>query len=452
MKNEKNSKAIIFCGLPATLKTFLSVRLSGRIGYAYLPTKAIRSVLGKTDGNVLYQDRLDRYSDLSKIVHSILGFGADVVVDGGFPTSESKKIILNKTNPEHTIIIHCTCDDKTRIKRLGKRANDKSDYESQSAKEILQNVSNRNDSFQEEDPELELKNGKINSMLVVNTSKMSLKWKGNPPKDLSKKVNLIIKDLLKEYKQNETTFLENEIIKHFDSFADEYDDTTEWRKNKKILQSLQTSSIPNPSRVLDIGAGTGLASQWYSEQGHNVTGIDISPKMLQKASERLNFVLLGSGTKLPFINNYFNLILIRQCLHYVETQQLLSEAQRVLNKGGLIIISSAVCPNEDTKNFWREFKNATQPLRLEVFTLADIKKLSKKTGCKFIKEIHCSLIRKEKIDSIKKRARNIPGGLHSFLRNMEKLTSKLFPELEFRIQNDHLIYRQYWVTIWAKKI
>jgi len=360
--------------------------------------------------------------------------------------------VLNKVNPKNAIIIHCICKENIRIKRLERRSKDILDYESQSAKNILKSIQQKNELLNEENPGLELENGKINSMLVVNTSEMSLKWKGNPPKDLSKKINLIIKDLLKEYKQNETTFLENEIIKHFDNFAEEYDDATEWRKNKKILQSLQTSSIPNPSRVLDIGAGTGLASQWYSEQGHNVTGIDISPKMLQKASERLDFVLLGSGTKLPFINNYFNLILIRQCLHYVETQQLLSEAQRVLNNSGLIIISSAVCPNEDTKNFWREFKNATQPLRLEVFTLADIKKLSKKTGCKFIKEIHCSLIRKEKIDSIKKRARNIPGGIHSFLRNMEKLTSKLFPELEFRIQNDHLIYRQYWVTIWAKKI
>jgi len=34
---------------------------------------------------------------------------------------------------------------------------------------------------------------------------------------------------------------------------------------------------------------------------------------------------------------------------------------------------------------------------------------------------------------------------------MEKLTSKLFPELEFKIQNEQLEYHQNWVTIWAEK-
>ncbi len=449
MKNINNT--ILFCGLPVSLKTYLSVRLSGRIGYAYIPTKAIGIISGKMDSNTLFQTRMDRYSDLAKVVQSVLNFGANLIVDGGFPTSESRNIILNKTNPENTIIIHCTCDDETRIKRLEKRAKDNLDYEYKSAENILQNLKDQKELIQEEDPENELKNGKVSSLLTVDTTKMSLSWKGNPSKDLYDSITEIIQELLKEYDKHKTNSSENKITQYFDDFAGEYDSTTEWRKDDEILESLQTNSIHVPSRVLDIGTGTGLASEWYTKQGHLVAGIDISPSMLQKASERLNFVLLGNGTQVPFIDNYFDLIIIRQCLHYVNAKQLLKEAHRVLKVGGLIVVSGAICTSDEIKHFWTEFKNATQPLRLEIFTPKDIKDLLENSGYKIIKEKKYSLIRKDKIVSIEKRARNIPGGLHSFLSNMEKLTSKLFPELEFKIENGQLEYRQNWVTIWAEK-
>lgn len=429
-----------------------NIQLSGRLGYAYIPTKAIGNIIGKTEANTLYKNRIDRYFDLKNIVDSALNFGANLVVDGGFPTSESRNIILNKMSPECTILIHCTCDDNTRVKRLERRAKDKLDYENKSAEDILQNLKDHKELIQEENPEIELNNGKVNSLLTVDTQKMVLHWKGNPPKDLRESITTIIQELLEESSLNKFSTFEKEITQHFDDFAGEYDNTTQWRKDDEILESLQTASIPDPSRVLDIGTGTGLASEWYTKKGHLVAGIDISPKMLQKASDRLNFVLLGNGTKLPFIDDYFNLIIIRQCLHYVNTKLLLSEANRVLKKGGFIVVSGAVCTSEETKNFWKEFKNATQPLRLEVFTPEDIKDLLANSGCTVSKVQHYSLTRKEEIESIEKRARNIPGGLHSFLSNMEKLTSKLFPELEFKILNDQLEYRQNWVTIWAEKI
>lgn len=442
---------ILFCGLPATLKTYISFRLSGRLGFAYIPTNSIGRIVAGTSATLMQKSRRDRYFELGKVVNAVLDFGANVIVDGGFPTSESRSFVLNNSNLNKVIIIHCICDLNTRIERLEKRAKDKLDYENKSAEDILQNLKNHKELIQEENPENELNNGKVNSVLTVDTQKMVLNWKGNPPRKLRDSITTIIQELLEEYSQNKFSTLENDITGHFNDFAGEYDNTTEWRKDDKILESLQTTSIPNPSRVLDIGTGTGLASEWYSKQGYLVAGIDISPKMLQKASDRLNFVLLGNGTKLPFIDDYFNLIIIRQCLHYVNAKLLLSEAYRVLKKGGLIVVSGAVCTSEESKNFWKEFKNATQPLRLEVFTPEDIKNLLVNSGHKITEEKHYSLTRKEKIDSIIKRARNIPGGLHLFLSNMEKLTSKLFPELEFKIQNEHLEYRQNWVTIWAEK-
>ncbi len=444
-------KAIIFCGLPATLKTYLSIRLAGRIGFAYIPTQAIGDIAAKTSAKTLYKARLSRYGDLAELVNSALKLGANLVVDGGFPTLEARKIILDKANPRDSIIVHCIADVSTRIERLEQRDLDNIDYENYGAKYILQDLRDEVKLTQEESPEIELKNGKIRALLVIDTTNFKMEWKGEPPKDLVDKITAIIQVLFDEYKRNKISACENEIIEHFNDFAYDYDNTTEWRNNKEILESLQTNSIPFPSRILDIGAGTGLASEWYSKNGHSVVGIDISPKMLQKASDRLNLVVLGNGTKLPFIDNYFDLVIIRQCLHYVNPTQLLKESFRVLKKGKLIVVSSVVCTNVETKHFWAEFKNATQPLRLDVFTSNDIKDLLDGSGYNIVDEKKFSLIRKEKIDSIEKRSRDIPGGLFLFLKNMEKLTSNLFPELEFKILDDRLEYRQYWTTIWAEK-
>lgn len=447
----EKGNVILFCGLPATLKTFLAVRLSGRLGYGYLPSRAMGKINHNNTAMFLQKSRIKRYQELAKVVHAAIEFGANVVVDGGFVTSVARNKVLETINQNIAIIIHCVCDDKMRLKRLEARAKDKLDYENKSAASILKSYKKYSDAVTEESPEIELQEGKIQAVLEVNTSNMTLKWKGSPPKELSKKTTTILKELLKEYEQNESIYRENELATHFDTFADDYDSTTEWRRNKKILQSLQTTAIPKSSRVLYIGAGTGLASAWYAKHGHTVTGVDISPKMLQRASERLNLVLLGSGTKLPFINNYFDLIVIHQCLHYVEPGRLLKEAHRTLKKGGLITIASAVCPNEKAKHFWREFKNATQPLRLEVFTSQDIIHLVEETGFTFQQQINSSIVRTDKIKSLQQRARSIPGGCIPFLKNIESLASELFPELELHISGDVLTYHQYWVTIWAEK-
>lgn len=45
---------------------------------------------------------------------------------------------------------------------------------------------------------------------------------------------------------------------------------------------------PQPSRVLDIGCGTGSLSLLLASMGHAVTGVDLSPLMLEQAMRKAN--------------------------------------------------------------------------------------------------------------------------------------------------------------------
>lgn len=451
VKNRSGRELILFCGLPGTLKTYLSVRLSGRLGYGYLPTRAVGEISRNNPPEILHAARQERYQMLARAALSALQLGANLVVDGGFMTKSSRALLLDHLPPTNAVIVNCLCaDEHVRMKRLVVRAMDPVDYENQSAKEILRD-DNKTFSVSPLDlPDYELAEGRVCAILDVDTLEMTVGWRGNPPPELSLKLPEICKELLEEYggSQDFHSF-DIALRSHFDELADEYDGTTEWRSNDELLKSLHRFLPTKPSRILDVGAGTGLASEWYTRQGHYVTGVDISPIMLRKAGERLTLAVLGDATTLPFLDNYFDLVLIRQCLHYVNSTRLLSSASRTLLPDGSLVISSTVSA-DSAKTFWQEFKAVTQPLRLRVFTANEISKDLRDCGFRIEECIANTITRREALSSLEKRVAAPHGGWVSFLGNAEKIANKIAPELAFSFNGDAIEYNQSWVTIWAK--
>jgi ubiquinone/menaquinone biosynthesis C-methylase UbiE/predicted kinase len=448
--NNHSGHLILFCGLPGTFKTFLASRVSGRIGYGYLPTRSVGEITHDINPETLRQERQNRYEMVARAGLAALELGANIIVDGGFMSRESRAPLLDHVSPENTIIVNCRCDnERVRLKRLAVRAMDPDDYEHRSAREILRADSNGLRGTSKQDLENELSAGRIGAILDIDTVAMTTTWRGNPPSELAEKLPEIVNEVLDEYSSShESHSLELSIRSHFDELAEQYDDSTQWRRDEKLLTSLQRELPKARSRVLDIGAGTGLASEWYTRQGHYVTGIDISPMMLRKAADRLTLTILGDATHLPFLDEYFDLILIRQCLHYVDPNRLLSSARRTMKASGMMAISSAVAP-ENAKTLWQEFKAATQPLRLRIFTESGLCQLLERHALRVNERITNTITRSEKVTSLEKRAPAPAGGWESFLRTFQKIANKIAPELHFSFNGDLIEYRQHWVTLWA---
>ncbi len=98
-------------------------------------------------------------------------------------------------------------------------------------------------------------------------------------------------------------------------------------------------------RVLDLGCGAGQLSAELVELGAVVTGIDVSPAMIDIARRRLGAsvtLLVGDISRpLPFESDSFDLVVASLVLHYVEDWvPVLHEVRRVLTHLGPLLFST----------------------------------------------------------------------------------------------------------------
>jgi ubiquinone/menaquinone biosynthesis C-methylase UbiE len=120
------------------------------------------------------------------------------------------------------------------------------------------------------------------------------------------------------------------------------------QRQRNLIQCLkQNHLIPlNNKRILEVGCGGGGVLQEWLQLGSEPSqlyGIDLLPDRIASARKLLPHVVttIGDGQKLPFVNNYFDIILqftaFSSILDETVQQQMASDMLRVLKKDGAII-------------------------------------------------------------------------------------------------------------------
>jgi ubiquinone/menaquinone biosynthesis C-methylase UbiE len=96
-------------------------------------------------------------------------------------------------------------------------------------------------------------------------------------------------------------------------------------------------------KILDMGCGVGTFLEKFSKLGADVFGIDVDERKIKIAKKNFPNVQVAFAEKLPFDNNYFDLVFSHEVLEHVQDdQKAVDEALRVLKQGGKLII---FCPN-----------------------------------------------------------------------------------------------------------
>lgn len=103
-----------------------------------------------------------------------------------------------------------------------------------------------------------------------------------------------------------------------------------------------------PGKVLEVGVGTGLSLEHYKPE-MQVTGIDFSEDMLQKARNKVRDLSLShvvelrqmDARTLDFPDNHFDTIAAMHVLSVVpEPERVMSEIARVCKPGGRVVITN----------------------------------------------------------------------------------------------------------------
>lgn len=122
---------------------------------------------------------------------------------------------------------------------------------------------------------------------------------------------------------------------------------------------LELTRPTSEDAVLDLACGPGLVACAFARHAGQVTGIDITPAMLEQAARRqqeqelANLTWqLGDVQALPYADNSFALVITRYSFHHlVDPQQTLAEMIRVCKTGGRVLVADVALPEEKSRAY-----------------------------------------------------------------------------------------------------
>lgn len=134
----------------------------------------------------------------------------------------------------------------------------------------------------------------------------------------------------------------------YENWADEYSEvvnTSPFNLYYERPAMLKLLPCVAGQTVLDAGCASGWYSEWLAGKGATVTGIDITPRMIELAQARLGdtakIIRADLAEPLDFLaTSSFDIVVSSLTLHYVESWDIaFAEFHRILRDSGRLIFS-----------------------------------------------------------------------------------------------------------------
>ncbi|MFC4440148.1 MULTISPECIES: class I SAM-dependent methyltransferase [Natrialbaceae] len=148
----------------------------------------------------------------------------------------------------------------------------------------------------------------------------------------------------------QTEEVKKHVQAYWDDRADTFDDDSQHgihgdEQREAWLSVLRTRTGDPPQKILDVGCGTGVISLLLAEIGHDVTGIDMSAEMLEKARRKARQTeysiefFTGDAEALDQSDNTYDLVTGRHLIWTLPNpSKAIREWQRIVRPGGRIVL------------------------------------------------------------------------------------------------------------------
>ena len=153
-------------------------------------------------------------------------------------------------------------------------------------------------------------------------------------------------------------------------------------RDEEALRLLVSASGAAPSdTVLDVACGPGLVAAAFAQAARHVTGIDLTPAMIDRARALVrerglaNVTLtVGDVRPLPYEDGTFSLVVSRFAFHHFpDPGAVLREMVRVCAPGGRVVVAdAAVSPDPARGAAFNRMEKLRDPSHVRALSLAEL--------------------------------------------------------------------------------
>ncbi len=155
---------------------------------------------------------------------------------------------------------------------------------------------------------------------------------------------------------------------------------------------LEMSGVGPADTVLDVACGPGLVACAFAARARHVTGIDLTPAMIERAKEiqreqglsNLTWQI-GNVLPLPFPEAAFSLVITRYTFHhFLDPKAVFAEMVRVCRPGGRVLVADVTMAAEK-RDFFDMEEKLRDPSHTRTLTPAEFLQMAADLGLREVK-------------------------------------------------------------------
>jgi len=150
---------------------------------------------------------------------------------------------------------------------------------------------------------------------------------------------------------------------YYDEISKGYDELHSEEQRRKIKKIIQNARVNKKAKILDIGAGTGILSEYFK----NIVCVEPSQKMLEEGLKTRKFKAIcakAEDIKKLFKENEFDAVFsLTTAHHFKKEEEIIKEIQRITKNEAQIIftlLKKAKNTEKLTKKLKETFKEEKQ--------------------------------------------------------------------------------------------
>jgi ubiquinone/menaquinone biosynthesis C-methylase UbiE len=162
---------------------------------------------------------------------------------------------------------------------------------------------------------------------------------------------------------------------------------------ESVRRLIDMAQVGQEDTLLDVACGPGLVACPLAEVARHVTGLDLTPAMIEQARARqqakglTNLTwLVGDAVPLPFPDATFSVVVTRYSFHhFLDPKAVLAEMVRVCRPGGRVAVIDVFTSSPEQAEAYNRVEKLRDPSHVRALSLEELTGLCHNAGLRDVR-------------------------------------------------------------------